>query len=146
MKYWSYLAAKSLIAIAILSVLERAIARAFPPVAGFADGRVNPVMRYFGYISCMLVFWLIASGFGWLILWDQKYRCRTCLRRLRMPIQRGSWNHVLLGAPRTEYICRYGHGTLNVADLQITGRTRAVWRPHEDMWKELFSLEEDLKK
>jgi hypothetical protein len=146
MKYWSYLVAKSLIAIAILSVLERAIARAFPPDPAFLDGRQNPVMRYLGYISCMLVFWLIASGFGWLIMWDQKYRCRVCLRRLRMPIQKGSWNHVLLGAPRTEYICLYGHGTLNVAGLQITGRQSADWLPHDDMWKELFSLEEDLKK
>ena len=32
-----------------------------------------------------------------------------------------SWTHVLLGAPRTEYICPYGHGTLKVAELQITG-------------------------
>jgi hypothetical protein len=146
MKYWSYFVGKALVAVAILSVIERSIARAFPARAGFADGRLNPVMTYFAYISCMLVFWLLASGFLWLILWDQKYRCRTCLRRLRMPVQKGSWHHVLLGAPRTEYICPYGHGTLNVAELQITGRQSPDWRAHEDMWKELLSVEEDLKK
>lgn len=145
MKYWSYLIAKGLTAIAILSAMERGIAWAFPPVRAFAEGGPNPVMRYFSYISCMLVFSLIACALGWLILWDQKYRCRTCLRKLRMPIQKGSWNHVLLGAPRTEYICPYGHGTLMVADLQITGRQKADWHPHQDIWKELSSLE-DLKK
>ena len=145
MKYWSYLVAKSLVAVGILSVLERGIAWGFPPVKAFAEGGPNPVMRYFSYTFCMLVFWLIAGALGWLIVWDQKYRCRTCLRRLRMPIQKGSWHHVLLGAPRTEDICPYGHGTLLVADLQITGRQRADWHAHEDMWKELSSLE-DLKK
>jgi hypothetical protein len=93
----------------------------------------------------MLVFWLIASGAIWLTVWDQRYRCRTCLRRLRMPILRGSWTHVLLGAPRTEYICPYGHGTLSVDELQITGHTEPDWEAHQDMWKELFSLEETKK-
>lgn len=62
-----------------------------------------------------------------------------------MPIQRGLWAHVLLGAPHTEYICPYGHGTLSIADLQITGRQAPDWERHEDMWKELFSLEETKK-
>jgi hypothetical protein len=146
MKYWSYLIAKVLVAIAILSALERTIAWAFPPQTPFAHGGPFPAMRYIRYDFCMLVFWLIGCALGWLIWWDQKYRCRTCLRKLIMPIQRGSWNHVLLGAPRTEYICAYGHGTLLVEDLQITGRQKADWHPHQDIWKELSSLEEDLKK
>jgi hypothetical protein len=85
---------------------------------------------------------LFIAGLTWLVIWDQRYRCRTCLRRLRMPIQTGNWTHVLLGAPRTEYICIYGHGTLKVAELQITGRQQPDWEPHEDMWKELFSTED----
>ena len=52
---------------------------------------------------------------------------------------------MLLGAPRTEYICTYGHGTLNIADLQITGRQTDDWHPHDDIWKELVSLEETKK-
>jgi hypothetical protein len=93
----------------------------------------------------MLVFWLFAVALGWLIVWDQRYRCRTCLRRLRMPIQTGSWTNVLLGPPRTEYICPYGHGTLKIAELQITGHQPPDWQPHDDIWKELFSLEETKK-
>jgi hypothetical protein len=93
----------------------------------------------------ILVFWLFGAGLLWLIVLDQRYRCRSCLRRLRMPVLRGSWTNVLLGAPHTEYICPYGHGTMSVAELQITGRTGPDWQPHEDIWKELFSLEETKK-
>jgi hypothetical protein len=75
------------------------------------------------------------------IAWDQRYRCRTCLRRLRMPMATGSWkNMMFLGQPRTEYICVYGHGTLKVPELQLTGEP-SDWQPHDDIWKELESLE-----
>jgi hypothetical protein len=145
MKYWGYLVAKLAVALTILCSIERVIAWSFPPLKPFAEGGPNPVTRYLAYTVTMLVFWLFAGGIGWLILWDQRYRCRTCLRRLRMPIQTGSWTHVLFGAPRTEYICLYGHGTLKVDELQITGRQGPDWQPHEDIWKELFSLEETKK-
>jgi hypothetical protein len=62
-----------------------------------------------------------------------------------MPIHRGSWNHVLLGAPRTEYICLFGHGTLTVAELQITGMQNPDWEPHQDIWTELYALDESKK-
>jgi hypothetical protein len=145
MKYWGYLVAKIVVALAVLCAIERGIAFMFPPLKPFAEGGPNPVMRYFSYTFTMLVFWLFAVGLGWLIVWDQRYRCRTCLRRLRMPIQTGSWTNVLLGPPRTEYICPYGHGTLKIAELQITGHQPPDWQPHDDIWKELFSLEETKK-
>ena len=100
MKYWGYLVAKLVVWLAILSVIERGIARAFPPQKPFYLGGPNPVMRYLNYTFVMLLFGLFAAGLVWTILRDQRYRCRTCLRRLRMPIQTGSWNHILLGAPR----------------------------------------------
>ena len=41
-----------------------------------------------------------------------------------------------------EYICIYGHGTLKVPEVQITG-SKSDWEPHQDdIWKELESLEE----
>ena len=64
-------------------------------------------------------------GVIWLAICDQRYRCRTCLRRLRMPILTGDWTHILLGPPRTEYICPFGHGTLKVDEVQITGHQAA---------------------
>jgi hypothetical protein len=145
MKYWGYLVAKLVAAVGVLYTIERIIASQFPPLKPFSEGGPNPVMRYFKYNSILMLFWLASCGIAWLIVWDQRYRCRTCLRRLRMPILRGSWTNVLLGAPRTEYICPYGHGTLKVAELQITGHQEPDWQPHEDIWKELFSLEETKK-
>ncbi len=145
MKYWGYLVAKIIVALALLWALEQGVSQMFPPLKPMWQGGPNPVRRDFLYACTMLLFWLFAMGLGWLISWDQRYRCRTCLRRLRMPIQTGSWNHVLLGAPRTEYICLYGHGTLKVSELQITGHQSPDWEPHEDMWKELFSLDETKK-
>ena len=102
----------------------------------------DPFVTDLSYTFIMLVFWLFGAGLLWLIVLDQRYRCRTCLRRLRMPLHTGSWTHVLFGAPKTEYICLYGHGTLKVDELQITGHQNPDWKPNEDIWKELYSLEE----
>jgi hypothetical protein len=145
MKYWGYLVAKVSVAAATLYVLWRVIASMFPPLKPFMEGGPNPVTRSLNLTFTMLLFSLVVVGVLWVVAWDQRYRCRTCLRKLRMPIQTGSWTHVLLGAPRTEYICPYGHGTLKVFELQITGRQEPDWEPHQDMWKELFSLEETKK-
>ena len=145
MRYWIYLVAKLAAAGGFLYGLRWVIVQTFPTPDTFMYVRSDPFAHDLAYTFTMLFYTLIAVGLMWAILWDQRYRCRTCLRRLRMPIQTGSWNHVLLGAPRTEYICLYGHGTLTVSELQITGHQEPDWEPHQDMWKELFSLEETKK-
>ena len=133
MKYWGFLVAK-LMAAAVVLWGARIVPDAYIyiyPRARFAFD--------LSFTFVMLGYWLFATGLLWAVIWDQRYRCRTCLRRLRMPVRFGSWTNVLFGAPRTEYICTYGHGTLKVAELQITGRTNPDWEPHEDIWKELFA-------
>src|SRR6266404_1111297 len=145
MKYWAYLVSKLAVAAGILYGLERIIGRLLPEPPAYIDGGPWPAEHNSIVTLVLLVYTLFASGLLWLIVWDQRLRCRTCLRRLRMPIRRGSWTHVLLGAPRTEYICPYGHGTLNIAELQITGHQEPHWQAHDDMWKELFSLQETKK-
>jgi hypothetical protein len=137
MRYWGYLIAKLTVAGAILLILRKAVSLMFHSAT---------LARDLGYTLAMLVFSLLAAGVVWLIVWDQRYRCRTCLRRLRMPVATGAWEHVLfMGTPRTEYICPYGHGTLKVAELQITGLENPDWQPHEDIWKELYSLADNKK-
>ena len=147
MRYWAYLVAKLTVAGALLWMLRGLVRYAFPQPDTFMYSfiRPDPFMHDLPYTFTMWLLAMVAAGVVWLIVWDQRYRCRTCLRRLRMPILKGSWTHVLFGAPRTEYICPYGHGTLKVAELQITGRQNPDWEPHEDMWKELQSLEETKK-
>ncbi len=138
MKYWAYLAAKLVLAGAFLYGLRLSLAYLLPPPKPLFM-MAEPFGTDLGYTFLMLLYSLASVGVIWAVIHDQRYRCRTCLRRLRMPVRTGSWTHVLLGAPRTEYICTYGHGTLKVAELQITGRQNPDWEPHEDMWKELFA-------
>lgn len=143
MKYWAYLVAKLAVAGAFLYGMGRLINFMFPAPTPFLQGGPWWQGQHdIVYTFALLAQTLLGAGLLWAIIWDQRYRCRTCLRRLRMPIQTGSWTHILLGAPRTEYICPYGHGTLKVAELQITGHHGPDWQPHEDIWKELLSLEE----
>ena len=91
--------------------------------------------------------WLAGAGLFALIAWDHRRRCRACYRRLIMPVATGSWgNMVVYGRPQTEWICRFGHGTLSIDELQITGRQTPDWQPHgEDIWKELESFEQAQK-
>jgi hypothetical protein len=140
MRYWAYLIAKLVVAAGLVVGFSLLVDRIVPPPKRFDDG--GPFLASHVTIFLMMFQALVAIAMFWFIVWDQRLRCRTCLRRLRMPIHTGSWTHVLLGAPRTEYICTYGHGTLKVAELQITGRQQPDWEPHEDMWKELFSAED----
>ncbi len=140
MKYWTFLVAKLVGVAAVLLLLKRVIGAVMPKPEVY-----SPFAHDLFYTSVMMVYSLIAAGLVWAVILDQRYRCRSCLRRLRMPIHRGSWNHVLLGAPRTEYICLFGHGTLTVAELQITGMQNPDWEPNQDIWTDLYSLEETKK-
>lgn len=143
MRYWGYLVAKLVAAAGILWGTRRLMAAVMPPPDTFMHRSFrDPFVTDLNYTFIMLVFWLFSVGLLWLIVLDQRYRCRTCLRRLRMPLHTGSWTHVLFGAPKTEWICLYGHGTLKVDELQISGHQNPDWQPNEDIWKELYSLEE----
>jgi hypothetical protein len=97
---------------------------------------------------CLLAWFLLCAGALYLIVWDQRRRCRVCLRRLRMPIETGSWGSMLqLGRPRIESICPYGHGTLTEEALQISGLANPEWTPHSgNMWDELCGCSRDAGK
>ena len=83
------------------------------------------------YLLCdlaLMVWFLLGAGALYLVVCDQRYRCRVCLRRLRMPIETGSWSRILqFGRPRIEYICPYGHGTLREDELQISAARTCEW-------------------
>jgi len=146
MKYWSLLAAKLIAAGGAFAVIRLVLIKFLPRPAPLFNVVDEPFTHNLGYtIFMMFCFW-IAAAVLWAIIWDHRYRCRTCMKRLRMPIATGSWGaHFLMGLPRTEYICPFGHGTLKIEELQITGHSEPAWQPHEDIWKELLSLEESKK-
>lgn len=142
MRYWGLLAAKLFAAAFALKGLWWLIARALPPPKPFM--RVyQPRFPYdLWWTLAVGVFFLICCGVGYLIYLDQRYRCRVCARRLRMPLEKGSWSAMLqFGKPRLEYICPYGHGTLQVPELHLTGIEHTDWNRHDDIWKELFPAE-----
>ena len=148
MRYWGFLLAKLTGAGLLIWAAWLAIAMCFPNSIHFKGNshfeayELSPFAHDLGYTVAMMVFFSFCVGLLYLVIWDQRYRCRTCLRRLRMPLAAGSWpNMLLIGQPRTEYICIYGHGTLIVPEVQITGAGSSDWEPHEDMWKELESIE-----
>lgn len=92
------------------------------------------------YTTLAMVWFQFSCGLIYLAFWDQRYRCRTCLRRLCMPIETGSWGYMLqLGRPQIEYICPYGHGKLNIEEVQISGTVAPEWTEHGEIWDELFA-------
>lgn len=145
MKYWLYLLAKLLVSAGLVLALQFALIYVYP-LPPKPLGKLGPSLpprpgdMWFTMFA-MLGIWLIGSGLLFAAIWDQRRRCRACLRRLIMPIQRGSWgNMVVFGRPQTEWICPFGHGTLSIEELQITGRQSPDWQPHDDnIWKELES-------
>jgi hypothetical protein len=140
MRYWAWLAGKLTVAAVVFRSLLAVISKVFPP----EKDELAPLGKGLSFLMCdlALMLWFLAlAGTLWLIIWDQRYRCRVCLRRLRMPIETGSWSSALqFGRPRIEYICTYGHGTLKEDELQISGRSNAEWTPHsDDIWAELVA-------
>jgi hypothetical protein len=111
-----------------------------------AKKRTSVPLNFYGreYLAinvALMVWFLFGSGMLYLIVYDQRYRCRVCLRRLRMPVETGSRGFMLqLGRPRIEYICPYGHGTLKQEEFQTSGLENPEWTAHSgDMWDELYA-------
>jgi hypothetical protein len=138
-RYWAYFAAKVAAAGAALYALLWALARLWPaeahppPIAPLRD--VSEILLY----NIVLLGWfLLCAGALAAIIFDQFRRCRVCLRRLRMPVETGSWGSMLLhGRPRIEYICPYGHGTLRADELRISGIRLPEWIAHDGgLWEE----------
>jgi hypothetical protein len=141
MRYWAYLAAKVLATCAVFGGLIALLNYWWPPERQFLT-YVPPRFGYsLGYTFATLILFLLFDAALYFVWWDQRYRCRVCLRRLRMPVETGSWSRMLqFGRPRIEYICPYGHGTLKQDELQILGRENAEWTPHsDDIWEELVA-------
>jgi hypothetical protein len=146
MRFWGYFAAKVAVAGGVLYGLLALLNWAMPTPHSRYFPYIPPRFGYdLSYTMAVLIWFLCCTGTLYMIVWDQRYRCRVCLRRLRMPIETGSWSRMLqFGRPRIEYICPYGHGTLKEDELQISGLANPEWTPHsDDMWEELCASAKD---
>ena len=145
MRYWAFFAGKLGLSGAIMYSFLMALNRFWPLQPDRFFGYHAPRFGYdLSYTLAVGVWFLLCCGAVSLCIWDQRYRCRVCLRRLRMPVETGSWSRMLqFGRPRIEYICPYGHGTLNVEELQISGLENPDWTPSPGMWEELCASTHD---
>lgn len=139
-RYWGFLLVKfagaalgAWASLAFLNLIR-------PPQTPFLHSTHVNFTEDLTYTTLLGVWFLFSYGLFYLAVWDQRYRCRTCLRRLRMPVETGSYSHMLrLGRPRIEYICAYGHGSLNVEEIQFPGKVSPEWTERGDIWSELFA-------
>ena len=141
MRYWAYLAAKVVVAAVPLYGLVQLLNWMYPVPDHPKD--LGDAMPELLHTLAMLFCFLICTGVLYVIAWDQRRRCRVCLRKLRMPIVTGSRGFsMLLGRPRIEFICPYGHGTLR--EDEQSGLAAAEWTPHSDnVWDELCAPSKD---
>jgi hypothetical protein len=89
----------------------------------------------------LIGFWMLPMlfvGMVFLAVLDQRFRCRACGRRRRMPVAEGNYGGMLLDHPGTEYVCPYGHGKLRV-EVWISAGEPPEWTQYGDMWEELFT-------
>jgi hypothetical protein len=141
MRYWAYFAAKVVATFATFYGLLALLNRFWPAEPNYYRFEyIPPRFGYsLGYTLTTLILFLLFTAALYFAIWDQRYRCRVCLRRLRMPVETGSWSRMLqFGRPRIEYICPYGHGTLKEDELQILGLETPEWKQNsDDIWAEL---------
>jgi hypothetical protein len=139
MRYWAFFLGKVIAAAGLSWGLFVALNRFWPVQQQFAYYYPPRFGHDLWYTAAVGAWFLLSCGLAYAAFWDQRYRCRTCLRRLRMPIETGSWSRMLqFGRPEIEYICIYGHGRLNVAEVQISGSENPEWTPQQsDIWTEL---------
>jgi len=147
MRYWAYFAGKVIAAAAPLWGVLWLVQFLFPAPRHSRDdlADLGHMMPSLLHLLAVLFWFLLCAGALAVIVWDQRRRCRVCLRRLRMPIETGSRGLTLqLGRPTVESICPYGHGTLSLDDADIAGMPTSQWKAHsDDIWDELCAPGKD---
>jgi hypothetical protein len=142
MRYWGIFVLK----LAGIWALVRGIWELFqilmPPPATFLYYQFRPFGRDLTWTVAILLLFLFACGLLYTAIYDQHFRCRSCGRRLRMPVLRGSYSQMLQeGRPQFEYICAFGHGTLSVPGTKFQGREPSRWQANKGLWEHLIAAD-----
>ncbi|HUA86463.1 MAG TPA: ABC transporter permease [Bryobacteraceae bacterium] len=86
--------------------------------------------------------WLFLLGSMGALSWsiyDQRRRCRVCLRRYGLAAQIGCPGCILLSWSGTELVCLEGHGTLHVGEPVACWQEQDRWTSLDDSLLELFA-------
>ena len=131
--YWSVLVLKAVAAFVVLG-------GAWYLGIRFLSGRfpLQGIPALLAWSGSIFGFLLCAFVSVYLSVADHRYRCRVCLRRLRMPVSDGSFGALLLDRPGVEYICPFGHGKLRVPEGQLASHDVDNWTEYADFWQELY--------
>lgn len=136
-RYWGWFALKialATVATALLyAVLRNTLFRLEYLNTGFDIIQLTFDGVLFGFFV-LPMFWVALVV---LAIRDQRFRCRVCARRLRMPVAQGSYSALLLDHPGTEYVCPYGHGKL-LLEYWVTTEPVPTWTKYGNIWQELF--------
>lgn len=128
MKWWGLIVAKAVVLIALHLLLVEWAHFLFP------GDRLGRDLNYTFFLLGVDIFVFVLGYAAW---FDQKYRCRVCLARLRMPLTQGDWAHAtLIAPPQLEWICPRGHGALRQEEFQLGGGKPDRWTPNDsDFWR-----------
>jgi hypothetical protein len=72
---------------------------------------------------------------------DQRSRCRTCMRRLELPVEIGHTGSILLNWAGTELVCPDGHGVLYLPNSPENALDEDRWSKLDESWKSLFRID-----
>ena len=142
MKYWLYLIAKLLVGGALMFALQYGF-HLYPlprkirvPKSLFA---CDMAVYFSGFGACGIVGVAVLA----LIVWDQRRRCRTCLRKLIMPVSTGSWGRTLFGPPAhgtdLPLWARHAHHRRSANHRPATARLASARRRHLERVRILLS-------
>src|SRR5947207_14647730 len=90
MRYWGFLAGKLVVSGGVLAACLWCLNLLWNPPTPFLHVSPYWFARDLVYTSVVGLWFLFGCGLLTLCVIDQRYRCRVCLRRLRMPIKTGS--------------------------------------------------------
>jgi len=130
-KWLGFLAAKSSLLLALAALA------AWGLVHWISDWAVGSAYPPAGEYSMWLFLPLAIVALSWSAR-DQQRRCRTCLRRLELPVEIGRTGSVLLNWAGTEMVCPQGHGILYLPDSPANSLDQDRWSKLDDSWESLF--------
>ena len=119
--YWGFLLLKLAVAVLISGALLALLNFFWTPRTPFLHLNRYQFIFDLGYTTLAGLWFLISYGLCYLVFWDQRYRCRTCLRRLLMPVETG-----LPSSPPLLTSWQELHDTLPSRERRANQTTRCV--------------------